>query len=423
MDRLFNNHWFVRLVSLLIAIMLYTMVNMDNVSNQPGVLPDNEESSYMLNNVDVQVYYNEDEYEIVDMDETVNVELTGPQTSIMLFQLSRPSFEVYADLEDQGEGSHNVRLQHRDFPADLDVSISPRISSIELQEQKTISYPVDVQVLNEEDIEEGYNLGEAEVSPGEVDIKAPQATHEQIDTVRTSVDVAGADERVEAEADVIAYDSAGNEVDISTQPESVSVEIPIDSPNVQVPISLSREGTLSDNLSIVSLNVEETEASIYGPLDVINEINSVEAVLDLSEIEENGTMEIPVNSPEGIDRVEPETIEVEVEVGEREETVFEDVPIEVENMPDEYSYTITEPEESVSDVTVYGSSEVLEALDAEDISLTVDWEDAEEDNSPVTLSVYSSGPTEVRAEPDIDEVEVEWSDETSSEEEAGESNE
>ncbi|WP_185819922.1 CdaR family protein [Salibacterium salarium] len=422
MDKLFNNHWVVRLVSLLIAIMLYTMVNMNNVSNQPGVLPDSEESTYTLNNVDVQVYYNEEDYEVVDMDETVNVELTGSQTSIMLFQLSRPSFEVYADLEGQGEGVHNVRLRHRDFPADLNVSISPRVSSIELQQQETISYPVDVQLMNEEETKEGYTLGGAEVDPEEVNIKAPQSTHEKIDTVRASVDVSGADEQIETESDVAAYDSEGNELDIQMQTETVNVVVPVESPSVQVPVNLAREGTLPDNLGIDSLNIEQTEATIYGPMETINDINGVEAVLDLSEIDENGTLELPVNSPEGIEKVEPETIQVEVEVGEREETVFEDVPIDVQNVPEDLSPTVINPEESVSNVTVYGSASMLEELNAEDISLMADWEDLEGDSSPTTLPVHTSGPTEVRVESDITEVEIEWSDETPPEE-SGNSNE
>ncbi|MFZ4453812.1 CdaR family protein [Salibacterium aidingense] len=414
MDRLFNNPWFVRLVSLLIAVMLYTMVNMDNVSNQPGVLPDSEESSYTVNNVEVEVYYNEEEYEVVDEPETVNVELSGPQTSIMLFQLSRPSFEVYADLEEQGAGVHNVRLQHRDFPADLDVSINPRVVSIELQEQKTVSYPVEIDVNNEDETEEGYSLGEAEASPEEVNIKAPQSVHEEIERVRAEVDAAGVNEAVETEADVIAYDADGNEVDVPIEPETVTISLPVDSPNARVPISLSRQGTLPDDLSIVSLDIEPTEATIYGPADVMEEINTLEAVLNLTQIEENGTLEIPIKVPEGIEQVDPEAIEVAVEVGEQEERTMEDIPITIDNIPDSYSYTVLDPDELTTGVTVYGSASVLDNLDQGDISLSADWEDAEDNDSPAVLPLQTNGPTEVRIEPDIDEIEIEWSDESSS---------
>ncbi|MGY4691724.1 CdaR family protein [Salibacterium sp. K-3] len=413
MDKLFNNKWFVRFISLLIAVMLYAMVNMDSVNNSPSVLPDNEESSYTIHDADVEVYYDDEQYEVVEAPGTVSVELTGPQTSIMLFQLSNPTFEVYADLENEGAGVHNVRLQQRDFPADLEVSITPRVVSIELQEQETVSYPVDVDVENETELEEGYSLGEAEVSPGEVEIQAPQAVHEEIDRTAVSVDVSGAEETLETEAPVTAYDEEGNEVDVTPSPETVNVSIPVENPEAEVPVSLSRKGNLPDDLSIVSLNIEPTRAAIYGPPDVIGEVNTVEAVLDLSEVQENGTMELPLNVPEGVQEVNPETIEVDVEVGEEEQRTIEDVPITIVNMPDSYSYTVTEPDELVSDVTVYGSAAVLDELNEGDLTLTADWENVEDPSSPSVIPVEPESPPNVQVEPEVGEIALEWSEDSS----------
>ncbi|MFB4165597.1 YbbR-like domain-containing protein [Alteribacillus sp. JSM 102045] len=412
MDKLFNNHWFVKFVSLLIAVMLYMMVNMNNISNQPGVLPDNnDESSYTINDVEVNAYYDDEEYAVAEMEETVDVELRGPQTSIMLFQLSRPAYEVYVDLEDKGPGVHNVRLEYRDFPADLDVSINPRFTSVELQQLETVNYPVEVDLVNEEEAEDGYTFGGARVNPSEVKVKAPQPVHEQIETLKAFADVDGADGRIESESEVIAYDQNGNELDVPIEPETVDIEVPVTSPFRKVPINLSREGTLPDDLSIESLNMEPTEVTIFGPLSQIEDINTVEAVLDLSEIEDDGVIELDLIAPEGIERVKPEKVDVEVEIGEQEETAFEDIPIEIENIPEHYSLEIIEPAQGYTDVTIYGSSSVLNDLNQEDISLTADWEDREEGGSPQKLPVQTSGPSEIKVEPDIDEIEVEWTEE------------
>ncbi|MFD2706308.1 CdaR family protein [Salibacterium lacus] len=413
MDKLFNNKWFVRFISLLLAGMLYAMVNMDNVSNTPSVLPDDEEGSYTVRDVEVEVYYNEEEYEVTDAPQTVSVELTGPQTSIMLFQLSRPSYEVYADLEDSGAGTHNVRLQQRNFPADLEVSITPRVAAIELQEQETVSYPVELDINNETEVEEGYSLGKAEVSPGEVNIQAPQDVHENIDRVAVSVDAAGASEKLENESQVTVYDEQGNELDVTTAPEMVNVSVPVESPEAEVPISLSREGDLPDNVSIVSLNMEPTRVSVSGPPDVIGEINTLEAVLDLSRVQESGTLEIPLEAPESVKQVEPQNIAVEVEVGEEEERTLENVPITIENMPDSYSYTVTQPDELTSDVTVYGAASVLDGLSESDLTLTADWENREGGSSPSVISVQPSGPPNVQIEPGVEEITLEWSEESS----------
>ncbi|WP_170032031.1 CdaR family protein [Alteribacillus bidgolensis] len=416
MDKLFNNHWFVKFVSLLIAVMLYMMVNMNNISNQPGVLPDNNDhSSYTIKDVEVNAYYDEENYEDVELEETVDVELRGPQTSILLFQLSRPAYEVYVDLEDRGAGVHNVRLEYRNFPADLDVSITPRFVSVELQQLETVSYPVEAEVMNKDETAEGYTLGGAKVTPSEVDVKASPSVHDQIASLKAFVDVEGADERLESESEVVAYDQNGNELDVPINPETVEVEVPISSPFKKVPINLSREGTLPDDLSIEALNMEPTETTIFGPLSDIEGISNVEAVLDLSEIEGDGLIEVDLIYPEGVERLQPETVEVEVEVGEREETAFEEIPIDVENIPEDYSFEIKDPEQGVSDVTISGSSAVLENINEDDISLIADWEDREEEGNPQTLPVLTSGPSEVNIEPEVHEIEVEWSQEEDTE--------
>ncbi|WP_240378033.1 YbbR-like domain-containing protein [Bacillus piscicola] len=416
MDRLFNNHWFVKFVSLIIAIMLYMMVNMNNVSNQPSMLPSNDQSTYTINDVEVKAYYDEEKYEVASMDLMVDVKLTGPQTSIMLFQLSRPAYEIYVDLEGLGEGEHSVQIQHRDFPADLKVALTPRFTTVDIQSLKTVSYPVKAELTNEQEAEEGYTFGGPKVTPEKVDIKASQAMHDRIDTVRTYVDVAGADGRIETNSKVIAYDAQGNELDVPIEPDKVSVEVPVTEPFKEVSINLLREGSMPDDLSIESLDLMQGEVTIFGPLDKIKDINTIEAVLDLSKIKKSGTVEIKLVPPDGAAKVKPEKVKVEIKVGKRKKTVLKDVPITIENFPEDYSFTIKRPEQGMADVSVSGSSALLENIEKDSVSLIADWEKREEADSedsssiPVTLT----GPPEIKLESDIKEIELEWATEEQS---------
>ncbi|SDI30577.1 YbbR domain-containing protein [Alteribacillus persepolensis] len=407
MDKFFNNHWFVKFVSLCIAIMLYLMINMNNMSNQPGVLPDNnDESTHVINDVEVQAYYDEEAYDVVAMQETVDVELTGTQTSILLFQLSRPSYEVFVDVNGREAGVHNVRVEYRDFPADLDVSVTPRFISVEKEKLESVSYEVEADLLNRDQAEDGYTLGGAKVSPSEVTLKAPPSTHEKIETVKAFVDVEGADGRVTSESEVVAYDQNGNEVDVEIEPESVDVEVPVISPFRDVSVQLSREHSLPDGLSVESLNINPAEVTIFGPLEVIEDINAVEATIDISQIEEDDTFEVDIVPPEGVERVQPETVEVEVDVGETEETALGQVPISVENVPEDVSYDVISPETGRTNVTISGVTQVIETITAEDITLTADWEGREDDGSTYTLPVEAEGPANVVVQPAVDELEV-----------------
>lgn len=377
------------------------------MSNQPGVLPDNnDESTHVINDVEVQAYYDEEAYDVVAMQETVDVELTGTQTSILLFQLSRPSYEVFVDVNGREAGVHNVRVEYRDFPADLDVSVTPRFISVEKEKLESVSYEVEADLLNRDQAEDGYTLGGAKVSPSEVTLKAPPSTHEKIETVKAFVDVEGADGRVTSESEVVAYDQNGNEVDVEIEPESVDVEVPVISPFRDVSVQLSREHSLPDGLSVESLNINPAEVTIFGPLEVIEDINAVEATIDISQIEEDDTFEVDIVPPEGVERVQPETVEVEVDVGETEETALGQVPISVENVPEDVSYDVISPETGRTNVTISGVTQVIETITAEDITLTADWEGREDDGSTYTLPVEAEGPANVVVQPAVDELEV-----------------
>ncbi|MFB5660435.1 YbbR-like domain-containing protein [Alteribacillus sp. HJP-4] len=408
MDRLFNNHWFVKFVSLCVAVMLYIMVNMNNVSNQPGVIPNNDESSYTLEDVELRAEVNDEQYAVVDMPETVDVEVTGTQTSIMLFQLSRSNYEVYVDLQEMGEGTHNVRVDHQNFPADLNVVISPRTVSVTIEELESRDYPVDVELTNEDQAEDGYTFGDPSTDPEQVTVIAAPSQHRRIENLRAYVDVSGANGDVEGESQVVAYDAYGEEMNITADPEIVNVHVPADSPSAEVPINLSREGSLPDNLSIESLDIEPTEVTIFGPMEILEEIDTVEAVLDLSEIEGNGTIEINPELPEGVERIRPETLEVEVEVADREEAAFESIPIEIENMPEDHEFDFANPEDGQANVTLFGAANVLDGLTQDDIALSAEWQEDEDGGGRTTLPISAAGPSNVRIEPDINEVEIEY---------------
>src|SRR5690625_3125193 len=108
MDKLFNSNWFVRIVSFFIALMLFAMVNMDNLSSKPGVLPITSSASYTLEEVELTVIYDEEKYAVMDQTEHVKVNLQGSQSEITMFQLMRPTYEVFVDVTDREEGVHTL---------------------------------------------------------------------------------------------------------------------------------------------------------------------------------------------------------------------------------------------------------------------------------------------------------------------------
>ncbi len=373
-NKLFENHWFIKIISFFIALMLFLMVNQDNLNNQPtAVTPPMATSSYTLEDVQLTAYYDEDRFAITEISESVQVNLRGPQSIITLLQISRPSYEVFVDLTEREAGVHHVNIEHKGFPNELSVSIVPQFTRVVIQEKKTVSIPVEVDLVNQEEVAEGYSVGTPIVTPVNVEITAAEELIDQVAIAKAYVDVRDANETIEKAVPIKIYDHFGNELHLDVEPSVVDVKVPITSPFKTVPIKISREGTLPDGLSIDSIQYEPREVTIFGPQNVINDISLIEGiVLDLSTITENQTVQLDIPRPRGVERIEPNTVEVTIELTEEATRTIDDVPLEVTGISEGYEVEIVEPATELISVMIRGADELIERVTREELQAFID---------------------------------------------------
>ncbi|NEU32575.1 YbbR-like domain-containing protein [bacterium LRH843] len=399
MDKLFNNHWFIKIISFFIALMLFAVVNLDNISSKPGVLPQLSPANYTIDEVDVKVIYDEENYAIIDQTEHVKVNLKGPQSDITMFQLKKPSYEVFVDVTDREEGAHTLSVQHRGFPNELTVSIVPQFVRVELQEKQTVSLPIQVELENVNEVEEGYTVGTPIVTPVNVEVTAARSFVANVATAKVYVDVAGADKMLEKAVPVVLYDKRGQEIDLPVNPTVVDVRVPITSPNRVVPLKIKRVGALVEGLSIQDVRVDPAEVTIYGPTEIIKGINVVEAgELNLDEIIEDGSYEMQVPIPSGVEKVSPETVNVTVIIGNEEKKELVDVPIEVIGNGEGQTVTFTDKKEKAITLTAKGTNALLEKLTLADIQAFIDISGLFAGDHIVPVEI--NGPANIRFNPE-----------------------
>lgn len=417
MDRLFANKWFVRFISLAFAVMLYLIVNMDPTVNNAGVVPDGEDQTYTIEDVNITPEYNEEEYAITNMTENADVTLAGSQTAIMLFRLSRSdSYELYLDMQNLGAGTHNVQVSHRDFPTDLEVTPSPEYATVTLEEKQETTFPLETQILNEDQNEE-FSFGNPTVSPEEVTVSGAGTIIEQIDRVAAQVDVAEADGDINGNFPIVALDTEGNELDVNIKPQEASVELSADAPSKEVPVNVERTGSLSADTTISEVTVSEEAVTIYGSEEAVRNTESINAALDLNEINESGTYELDVQLPDGIQRTNPETLSASVTIEGEEQATLENVPISIVNLPSGASTSWVNPSSGQMDVQLYGEAGALEGVGAEDIALEALWSGSgSSSEESYILPVEASGPEGVQISPARENVEVTLQQEESGEE-------
>ncbi len=373
MDKLYNNPWFVKVISFFVALMLFAIVNLDNANNQHGALQPITNGSYTIDEVPLTVYYNEEEYAITQMVDQVQVNLRGPQNVLTLFQFARPSYDVFIDLRSLGVGTHDVTVQHRNFPNELTVNVVPQTVKVTIEEKRTISIPVDIELLNKAAVSEGYSIGTPIVEPVNVEITAAESVINQVGFAKGFVDVKDMDESFERSVPIKVYDQHGNELYIDVTPTVVDVKVPIISPNKDVPLKISRTGELPEGLSIKSINSEPKAVKIFGPRNIINQINVIEGIqVDLTTVTENTTLEVEVPVPPGVEKVAPETIKIIIEVDVEESLELTEIPVEVIGLGEQMEVVFSIPEQEKITLIVKGSPATIQRLRNEDLKAYID---------------------------------------------------
>lgn len=420
MDRLYNSPWFAKAIAFFIAVMLFVMVNFDNVNNQTGSLPMVSTGSFTIQEVPVDVYYNEAEYAITEITEYVQVNLRGPQSVITFMKITPPTYEVFIDLRNLEVGTHDVNVQYEGFPNELTaVDIVPQSVRVTIEEKKTVSLPIEIDFINKAEVTEDYTIGTPIVNPVNVEITAAESIIEQVAFAKGIVDLKDVTKTVERSVPIKVYDQQGNELDIDISPTVVDVKIPVTGPNKEVALKLNQVGELPKGLSIHKIYTEPKEVTIYGPLEVIDGIAFIEGVeIDLSEITQKTILEVKVPVPEGVEEVSPAIVKVVVEVAIEETIEIEDIAVEIIGLPERMDISFVRPEEEVMTLTAKGSPSTIERLRKDDIKMYIDVNQLSIGEH--TVPVQINGPQNVTFEIEFDEVVVLISEVSSAEEEPGE---
>lgn len=400
MDNWFKSKWFVRILSLAFAVTLYAFVNVSETPNSDSTFSGSTTSTETLEQIPVDIRIDRDSYVVSDVPEEVDVTLQGNRGSMTPYILQR-NFDVYVDLEGLEEGTHVVELQHN-IAGDVEVFIEPKTAEVTIEERASQEFTVTADLINQDLMADGYEVVDYSVDPETITITSSASVIESIGSVRAYVNMEGVDESINnRELPISVYDIQGNELNVGLDPESVQVSVEVDNPSKSVPLSVETIGELEEDLELDSISPNEEEVEIYSQSDVLEDISEVTTEpLDLSEIEESGTVEVPLDLPENVQA--PETEEVEVTVEVEGTNVIENVALEEEGLANGLEASYADP---ALEVEVTGDASVVNGLTADDINAVLDLSDLESGEHEVPIDIEA--PEDVTATGNVEEVTVE----------------
>ncbi|MGE5704250.1 MAG: YbbR-like domain-containing protein [Clostridia bacterium] len=372
MDKWLNSRWFARAIALLLATMMWMVVNQET----DGVTPADSSQPLFVEGVNLRVLYDSDNFEVVKQPKTVKImiESSNPFYKHNFFP---PDSEIYADVRGKGKGTHKVPVQSKGFPEGTKVGIIPSTVEITLEEKQTVEKEVSVEVLGQ--TAPGYTAGEPIVKPFRVHVKVPESQVNNIASVRASVPLEGTTEPINVTVPLKVLDKFGNVLQkVEINPLTVEVNVPVTSPFVKVPIKMNLTNDLPDGYSLASVEKNAEEVTVYGPKEVIDAIKISTypgPEIDLSKINSDRLVQLKMPLLDKVVKVEPEYLEVSLKVAPSQTKRLEKVPLRITGLAENEQakvFTASGQEITTIDFDLIGAEVNLKDITAEDVQVVAD---------------------------------------------------
>lgn len=367
-NRLIENPWFIRVIALILALLLFENVNQENQSviNVPQ-----DQDAEIIKNVPVTSYYDTENLVVSGVPETVTITLSGPKSNLQQAVTQR-GFEVYVDLTDAEIGTQEVPIQIRDISERLTVKIEPETVEVSVQEKVTKEFSVEAE-FNTEILADGYISDAAEINPKKVKITGAKDILEKISYVKATLDVKGPiQDTLKQEAEILVLDQQLNKLDVVVEPKTVEVTIPIKASSKTVPIRIVENGTLPEGVVIDSITLEKDEATIIAEKEVLDKTESVRVEVDVSEITGDTELTLPVIISDGVVAVDPELVKVTIKANKSESKTLSNLPITIQGLSDQYQAAFRDPSNGSMNVTITGTTDEISSVNAADFQVYVD---------------------------------------------------
>ena len=387
MDKWLSHPNALRVISVLLALIMWAIVNLDPQTS-PQTVTSNTDTKVIEAVPIVPNGLNQDKFVLTAMEPTVaRIVVEGRISSLLA--ATNDEYIVNLDLSNVSPGIQELPLSF-ELPNGVNlVELSPRVVTVQIEELETQT--VEVQIRTQGEPEAGYLVGESRfVSEigNVVEITMPKDDFSRLDQVAVTVDVTDANDTVtNKKAKVFAYDSQGNIIDnVTFNPETLSVETEIVLPSKDVPLQLRYTGTLPGDNSVIAISTEVRTVKVFAKQEQLDQIDIYDgAVIDLSKVTKSGEVTVLLDKIEGISSVTPTEIPVNVNIEPSTTRTINNVPINIIGLKDGLDLKIEQAVDKTINVRLKGANANLQKIRVSDLNISLDVTNLEIGTHSLTL--------------------------------------
>ena len=377
------------ILSLVIAVIVFFIVD----ARSTTLL---ETNAKVLYNQPVIAAYNDEEYVIEGLPETVDITMIGTKANLYLAK-QLPTQAVTVDLSDLKVGVHQVELKYKQSITSVEYKLDPSTVTVVVSPKQSLTKSVSEEIINLDNMDSKLAVESINLSKDEVIVKGTENQIKEVSTIKALVNIDNLSEpKVGSnklkDVPVVAYDKDGKILDVELVPSSLDATINIESPSKEVPLEIEPTGIedIVFGKSIASINSNVDKVTIYGTNEVLDTINKLTVNIDVSDLKGNKTYTKSIKKPKGIREISTKTVTVEVKLGDESSTEISGVKLSYKNLDSKYLVQVTQDSTTEIPVILKGVNSVIKEISATDIEAYVDLKGLEPGEHEVKVTVTGS---------------------------------
>jgi len=382
-ERILTNRQALVIISLVCAIWTFFVVD-----NKFMTLI--SDSAEVLYGQSVKAIYNEEAFVVEGLPETVDVTLIGRKWDVYLAK-QYPADEVTADLSGLSAGQHRVNLKYKQSVSSVNYKLDTSSVMVTIYEKVSENRELTSDIIHKDKLETKLNIDSVTLSRDNVIIKGAAYKLKEVASVKALIDIENITKHIVgsttlSDVPLVAYDKAGEIIDVEIVPSKVEAVIKITSPSKKVPIRVIPEGT-PEGKAVKTLTPSIKEVTIYGMEEALADIEYLPVIIDVSNVTSNKKYTVNLTKPTGVRAISEKTITIDLVLDDVITKEIKDKQIKTLNLAEGYAAQAFSVEHSVVDIIVKGSSSVLDSLDESTVVAYVDLTGLKEGVHEVTVQV------------------------------------
>jgi YbbR domain-containing protein len=310
-----------------------------------------------------------------DIPSTIEVTLRAPRSVWETLTAREDAIRATLDLSGLSAGEHNkqIQLTISERPYQL-IRMNPTTVTVNLESLINQTFPLVVSLSGQPAA--GYQAGDTTRDVTEVTVSGPESLVGQVERARVLLNLDGVRESIDEVLPIEVVDQDNNFVQgLTIQPETVRVNIPISQQGGfrDMAVKVVVQGQQAPGYRIENISVFPPVITIFSEdSEFVNELPGVVETLplDLQDRNEDISTRLSLALPENVTLVGPQTVQVQVSISPIQTSVtLPNLPIDVIGVSEGLSAEVFP---QGVDVILSGPLPVLDAISAQDLTVSVD---------------------------------------------------